>query len=139
MYTRSSVQSQLSSLLRGRLLGVGRDLMLLVNEGFTTIPTCLLFKGKGSNDEISQPSKIPIIDKQHWACQRGLSLQRRQQVLFTMVTPAVVMRVRQFAKAMNSDLMAMTTMMRVVMAIVMVMMMMMSLNLKANASHVCLH
>jgi hypothetical protein len=47
----------------------------------------------------------------------------------------VVMRVCQFAYAMNNDLMATTTMMRAKMRIVMTM----SLNLRANASHVCRH
>jgi hypothetical protein len=71
--------------------------MSSVNQGFGTIQTCLLLllKGKGTNDAISQPNNIPVVDKQHWACQRGPLLQRRQVVLQAIVTPAVVMRVCQ--------------------------------------------
>jgi hypothetical protein len=72
--------------------------MLLVNQGFTTIPTCLLLTGKGTSDADSQPSKIPLVDKQQWACQGGPSLQRRREVLGAMITlMAAVMRVCQSA------------------------------------------
>jgi hypothetical protein len=74
--------------------------MLLVNQGFGTIPACLMLplKGKGTNDAGYQSSKIFVIDKQRWACQRGSSLQLRRKVLQPMMTPAVVaMRVCQSA------------------------------------------
>jgi hypothetical protein len=57
------------------------------NQRFGTIPTCLLllFKGKGTNDANCQSSKVPVVDYQHWACQRGPSLQRRQEVHLVMI------------------------------------------------------
>jgi hypothetical protein len=109
--------------------------MLLVNQGFRTIPTYLLLKRNGTNDANAQSSKSPVVDSQQWACQRGPLLQRRQVVLQAIATQAMVMRVCQSAKAMSSDLMAMTTMMRAMMKMVMTM----SLKLKTNASHMCLH
>jgi hypothetical protein len=108
--------------------------MLLVNRGCTTIPTCLLMKGKVTNDAIFQSSKNPVIDLQEWACQRGPSFQRRQAVQQAMMATVVVMRVCRSASAMYSDVILMTSM-RATMGIIMTM----SLNLKANASHVCLH
>jgi hypothetical protein len=70
--------------------------MLLVDQAFTMIPTFLPSKPKGTNEEKFQSRKIPVVDKQHWACQRGPLLQRRQVVLQAIVTPAVVaMRVCQ--------------------------------------------
>jgi hypothetical protein len=74
--------------------------MLLVNQGFTAIPTCLplLLKSKGTNDANAQSSKILVNDRQHLACRLGPSLQRSQQVMQAMITPAVVaMRVCQSA------------------------------------------
>jgi hypothetical protein len=113
--------------------------MSSVNQGSgmipTAIPTCLLLKGKAMNDANPQRSKISVVDKQHWACQRGPSLQRRQVVLQAIVTQVVVMRVGQSAKAMYSDLMRMLMTMRAMTRIVMTT----SLNLKANPGHVCLH
>jgi hypothetical protein len=81
-----------------------RDLLLLVNQGLGTIPaaipTCLLLllKGKATNDPSTQPGKIPVVDKQHGACQRGPLLQRPQAVPQAMMMPAAVgMRVCQSA------------------------------------------
>jgi hypothetical protein len=77
--------------------------MLLVSQRIgtipTAIPTCLLLllEGKGMNDVNTQPSKIRVVDKHHWACQRGPSLQRHQQVLLAMMATMVVMRVCQSA------------------------------------------
>jgi hypothetical protein len=73
--------------------------MLLVNQGFGTIPTCLmlLLRGEGTNDANAQSSKSQVVDKQHLACQRGPSFQRRQEALLAMMVAAVVMRVYQSA------------------------------------------